>query len=311
MTRSPRTGLALILLACGSVSTASEGVHEINAACIATGCFAGDDPGWPVRIVNSGSYRLTSDLVLSDSDGSAIITQEVGGSFPENLDITLDLNGFSIIGPTTCPGFPPTCSPIGDVMDPLDGYGIAILSSGFNSTARIHGGTIRGMPVAGLVCQPECTVKDITARENALGGISVDGRVINSQAARNGDAGISISNNGLIEGCVSRQNANHGLFGSGVFTNNTSIGNVGHGIFANPDSVVRSNRLTNNATGLRCIDCLAVDNVISDNDNAGIDFESNTGAIGRNLIQDNGTNLSNATGAVQIDTNVCDAAPCP
>jgi hypothetical protein len=45
---------------------ASDGQLEINQACaVNTGCFPGDDPGFPVTITQPGSYRLTGNLDLS------------------------------------------------------------------------------------------------------------------------------------------------------------------------------------------------------------------------------------------------------
>src|SRR5882672_11227351 len=54
----------------------------------------GDAPGFPVTISQSGSYRLSGNLTVSDVNTSAIqITGE---------NVSLDLNGFAILGPVVC-----------------------------------------------------------------------------------------------------------------------------------------------------------------------------------------------------------------
>src|SRR5438477_1054895 len=54
----------------------------------------GDTPGFPVTISQSGSYRLSGSLTVPDMNTTAIqITAD---------NVTLDLNGFSIIGPVAC-----------------------------------------------------------------------------------------------------------------------------------------------------------------------------------------------------------------
>src|SRR4051794_26927322 len=54
----------------------------------------GDTPGFPITISAAGSYRLSGNLTISDANTSAIvITAE---------NVTLDLNGFAILGPVVC-----------------------------------------------------------------------------------------------------------------------------------------------------------------------------------------------------------------
>lgn len=54
----------------------------------------GDSAGFPVTISLPGSYRLSGNLTVPDADTDAIlITAD---------NITLDLNGFTIAGPTIC-----------------------------------------------------------------------------------------------------------------------------------------------------------------------------------------------------------------
>jgi len=65
----------------------------------------GDAPGFPVTISQSGSYRLAGNLTVPDLNTTAI---QITADF-----VTLDLNGFSIIGPAVCTSNPSKCPPPG------------------------------------------------------------------------------------------------------------------------------------------------------------------------------------------------------
>ena len=94
---------ALVLLALATVARAGDGVIEINQArALAGGITPADTAGFPVEINAPGSYILTSDLIVSgvDTIGIQALTSEV----------TLDLNGFRIVGPVTCTGAGATLS---------------------------------------------------------------------------------------------------------------------------------------------------------------------------------------------------------
>lgn len=308
--RTDINGIFLGLLLAAPAVFAGNGVFEINQAWVASGCFEGDDPGFPVRIVHSGSYRLTSNLELDASDGSAIVSQHADESFPDELDIALDLNGFTIRGPTVCDGDPLVCDPVGDPGDVNGGWGVLILALGQNQSALVTNGTVRGMPVAGVACEEGCVVDNVVATSNGLGGISVDGTIRNSVAQRNGGSGLSLANSGVIVDSVSNFNAGSGLFGGGTFANNAVDGNAEYGIFANPGATVRSNRVVSNADGVRCFNCLLLDNAIFSNAGHGIDFGNTPSGWGRNMILQNATSVINSGSAQEVDSNVCNPA-CP
>jgi hypothetical protein len=95
-----RSILSLLLLAgLATPALAVDGVLEINQTCaVQMGCFVGDSPGFPVLILTSGSYRLTSNLLVPESkDGISI----------DARNVSVDLNGFEIRGPATCTEGPP------------------------------------------------------------------------------------------------------------------------------------------------------------------------------------------------------------
>ena len=47
----------LLLLLSALAAHADQGSLEINQLCVASGCFAGDSPGFPVEITQPGSYQ--------------------------------------------------------------------------------------------------------------------------------------------------------------------------------------------------------------------------------------------------------------
>jgi hypothetical protein len=62
--------------------------------------------GFPYQSTQPGSYKLSGNLTVPDANTSAIV---VAADY-----VAIDLNGFSIIGPTVCVGIPVTsCSPTG------------------------------------------------------------------------------------------------------------------------------------------------------------------------------------------------------
>ena len=66
----------LLALGVSAPGYAVDGVLEINQTCaVQTGCFSGDDPGFPVTIVTPGSYRLTGNLTVPDENTGAIVVQ--------------------------------------------------------------------------------------------------------------------------------------------------------------------------------------------------------------------------------------------
>src|SRR5208283_2371136 len=84
--------LATILAGlCGSMY-AVDGVVLIDQnRALAGGITPGDTPGFPVTISQTGSYRLTGNLTVPDvNTGGIVVTAD---------HVTIDLNGFSIIGP--------------------------------------------------------------------------------------------------------------------------------------------------------------------------------------------------------------------
>src|SRR3954463_6871090 len=97
---------ACVLAALPGSVYAADGVVLIDQDRAMAGDITnGDAPGFPVTISQPGSYRLSGNLTLSAPDVTPIQTTADG--------VTLDLAGFSIIGPSLCSGPAATCPAAG------------------------------------------------------------------------------------------------------------------------------------------------------------------------------------------------------
>ncbi|MEM1177195.1 MAG: hypothetical protein AAGM22_02525 [Acidobacteriota bacterium] len=290
--------LAIALLATVGASTAvaSDGVTEINMAAAAVGNITpGDAPGLPVTISVEGSYILTGNL---STTSTAVDVIEVTASY-----VTIDMNGFTIVGPGTGTG---------------NGIFAASVST---SDIEVRNGTVREMGSAGV----------------RLAGFR--GRVINVRVIRNGDRGIQLGGTSLVKNCLARDNDNQGISastGSNVIENisnfnGASPGNLG-GIFAGNNSYVYGNvsnsnfgegivtgsgaTIVNNSTsentehGIRAgAGALLQGNAARNNDLFGLSLATNSAYVGNVMTGNNSGSVSNG---VQIGTNFCGAnTVCP
>lgn len=256
--------IALGLIAATSTAMAADGVLEINAACVAEGCFAGDNPGFPVELGQAGSsYILTSDLEVTDMGTTAIDITASG--------VTLDLNGFKLQGPVDCTGNPVTsCSGSGS------GDGIET-----SAHSVVRNGTIAGFGGSGIDASVYNRLYDLRIEENGGDGINAaSGTTVNNcNLARNGNTGIyAFSENSMLE-----------------LTNSLIVGNLGRGAQV-ATGYVRDNRFLNNGgeglyatawNGQANIYASYVSNVFRGNDGgAEADQISGGRSMGCNMIVD-------------------------
>jgi len=194
---------SLTLASWAPSALAVDGVIEINQTCVASGCFASDDPGFPITIGTIGSYRLTSSLFNANVDINTIEINATG--------VTLDLNGFRVAGFNICSsdtnGGPVTClnsgSGIGIDIN-ADGAAVenghigsigddCISSTGFFN-ARISNLTIDQCGSDGIESFSGSRIDNVTIRNSSSFGISAGFSatlVTNSFINGNGDAGQS------------------------------------------------------------------------------------------------------------------------
>ena len=173
--------------------------------------------GFPIQICESGTYRLTSNLIVSAPDVDAI---QISAD-----DVALDLNGFTISGPwsSTSSHFFGTgvYSPNSSITvrnGKVTGFPQGIFLKG--STESVERVTITGNNY-GIDSWGDSTVVDrVTATKNAYGGVVLygSGMVTNSLAISNG-LGILIGGRGGYGGNTIVGNATDVVGGTSMGTN--------------------------------------------------------------------------------------------
>jgi hypothetical protein len=182
-----------------------DGVVLINqSSALAGNVTPGDTPGFPVTISVSGSYRLSSNLIVPDPSTTAIVITADS--------VSIDLNGFSIIGPAVCPGT--SCFALVEVP--------AIVSS--NAGISVSNGTVRGVGTGISLRGPHSRVVNVAAFGNVFDGIQVSSGIVSScTASSNGFYGIHTGCPSLIvmNAAFGNPSANIVTSGSGcVLVNN-------------------------------------------------------------------------------------------
>jgi hypothetical protein len=221
----PKPNLTLtVALLLTALASHADGGLEIDQSCATqTGCFGGDAAGFPVTITSPGSYRLTGNLDLT-SEAKSIAAIAVYANF-----VTLDINGFEIVGPAGCTGSGASISCTSDSGAGITAIGVDHLS--------VRNGIIRSFANRGIYATGDGTrISDITVADNGLDGILVE------QAA-------------VLESCVAIQNGSDGFdVGLGASLRGvTATGNGGDGIEADGDGSViwNSSSTVNGDTGIR------------------------------------------------------------
>jgi hypothetical protein len=248
------------LAAISSSLYAVDGVVLIDQShALAGNVTPGDTPGFPVTISQPGSYRLTGDLIVPDANTTAIkITAD---------HVTIDMNGFSIIGPTVCTSSPATCPPIAQ--------GIGIQADNGPTVdgprgIRVFNGTVRGMGSTGIfITGAGSIIERVTADSNGGGGFLIAGSVFESTATRNGTFGIFATTvrecyatdnhsdgiqldaiGGVAIGNIASFNGSNGISSpNGTVTGNTAVRNVSFGISATCPSSIVGNTVVSNTLG--------------------------------------------------------------
>jgi hypothetical protein len=251
----------LMLVVLVSSAPAFAAKHEIDQASVKA------EGGFPFKITKSGSYKLTSNLIVpAGVDGIDVLVP----------DVTVDLNGFSIIGPVVCTGDDPaTC--------PAASTGIGIKAGDERTPGptdvKVFNGSVRGMGSHGiLIVGDGSLVAKVSAQSNAGAGIIVAGSVIESSAIGNGSTGILAA---IVRDSEAASNVRDGIeldARGGVGIGDVSSLNGGRGIVAANASVTGSTMTLNKGFGLEAT-CPS--------------------AILNNTI------VSNAGGSIQVDTPGC------
>lgn len=292
--RSISTLLFFLVLAlgCSLITTpalATDGVLEINQTCGEnTGCFAGDTAGLPVTITASGSYRLTSNLIVPDesTDGIKISTSDVG----------IDLNNFAIIR-SGCEGATTACTPVSGT-----GSGVERTLT-WDRGISVKNGTITGMGGYGVQLGAQAEVTNLRVRWNRLDGISaVEGASISGNTAYgNGSGGIAVTFSSTVLENAVFQNGSSGIsvdLGSTV-SGNTASANGNAGILATIGATIAGNSMyLNGGDGISTGDGATVSgNTSYANQGDGISTGVGTTVSGNTAYFNTGDGISVGAGA--------------
>lgn len=218
MTTTFRTLLIATAAAFASpAALAVDGVVLIDQnKAMAGNATPGDTPGFPVTITVPGSYRLASNLVVPNANTTAIVVTASA--------VTIDLNGFSIMGPTFCGGFPFGCSPTGS--------GKGISGETLARAVTVRNGVITGMGGGGV---------QLFGAGAAVENMTIFG---------NGGNGV-LAQLGTITGNRILDNGLNGIFGgNAVISNNMISGNGGVGVDANDALITNNVFVTNKGVGV-------------------------------------------------------------
>jgi hypothetical protein len=264
---------------------AVDGVIEINQASVkAAGKF-------PFVISQSGSYRLTSNLDVTDA------TARPSGTAAENTtaiqvmadNVTIDLNGFSILGPNVCTGFPPsqpvTCN--------HNGSGMGIVSPETTRTTLANG-VVSGLGADGVRLGNFARIEKVHVENNGSNGIEIlstlgENTVIGNTAVHNGSDGIS-NVLGIVNGNVASYNGGVGISANGTVSGNRTTQNFESGIQSSGGAVIGNSATLNKQFGLDLSlgQSGYANNVLTGN-NGGDDAPANP----------------QVSGGIQMGTNVC------
>jgi hypothetical protein len=263
-----------------AVSLTADGVVRIDQSRVLRGSVTpGDAPGFPVTISQPGSYRLAGNLTVPDLDTTAI---QITADF-----VTLDLNGFSIVGPFVCTAGPAT-------ICPASGKGTGVQAGGDQPSVprgvRVLNGSVRGMGLFGIQLPGDGSlVERVTVDSNAGGGMTVAGAVTQSAATRNGSFGIIAD---IVRDCFSSQNAGDGIIlgvlgpNGGVASRNTSSSNGGVGIAVQLGTASVNTLFLNTGAGISAL-CPSsiVGNTIVTNGSANIETKGDSCTLANNATR--------------------------
>jgi hypothetical protein len=260
--------ISLGILVSGAAGAAN-GVVTLDQSKALNGNTApGDAPGFPIRISHAGSYRLESNLTAPDASTDVI---QIAVS-----NVTIDLNGFSIIGP--CPNCTFTSN--------TTGAGIRVVTAGARDII-IRNGSISGVGGDGLNLQASSVVVDQVSIDNCDGNGVVIGNVTTAPFSGDGEIRNSSASNNQGKGI---------LQANGIVHHNVVQGNVSGGIVLRANGLVSNNAVFNNGNG----------NSI-ELPNLGIEVDGLTGACGGNVLSNNSFNCPAVTEQNSCQGTICGA----
>lgn len=235
----------------------------------------------PLVIKQPGSYVLRHNLVVGAGHDCIDVTVP---------NVLIDLNGFSIIGPSS-------------------GVGV---NAGAIANVTVRNGFVTGMEGGGVDVGENGVVQGVTASSNGSFGISAgaNAQILNNNANSNSRAGIFFSASDRVVGNTVDGNGANGIAvlsetsTNALISANTANGNGANGIGCGVNNIVTGNTANSNKTvGIICgTGSTATGNLASLNGNQGILVGDNARVSG-NVVNDNGAAGITAGNSVQADGN--------
>jgi hypothetical protein len=238
----------------GAPAPTMKSLDQVEPRTIVNAANTPGDAGDLFVITNSGSYYLTTNLVGVGAKNGVLISAS---------HVTLDLNGFAIIG----------------VSGSSDGISVN------GNNVAIRNGTVCNWGSEGVYAENanNCQFKELCVSQNGSHGLhlGVFCRVSECMVQSNGNHGIFIATGGLVEACVSSYNADSGIVN---YSFNSQIPNV---------LVTGCNVYGNQGSGIAGSEDI-VDNICAGNAGGGIFFNSYGGRAERNHV------LRNSNGGISL-----------
>ncbi|WP_211442728.1 right-handed parallel beta-helix repeat-containing protein [Collimonas humicola] len=190
-----------------------------------------DKPGFMVIIDEPGHYQLAGNMKVADPNTTAI---EINAD-----NVTIDLHGYAIQGPTRCQQLPAPCWPLGG------GNGIHAVN---RSHVAVRNGIVQGMGNYGIYLETNSASLDhvVVSRNGRGGAVMFGGAISNSAAENNGGDGIfgidlKVSRNAM------RGNQHFGLaaYAQSSFSNNRLSANNGNAVQTNLKSAANAGNTCN------------------------------------------------------------------
>ncbi|MBC7832978.1 MAG: hypothetical protein H7Y62_13280 [Hyphomicrobium sp.] len=214
------TLLAGIVVLFGSASAHAQATIDQNKA-LAGSVTPGDTPGFPVTLSVPGSYKLTGNLTVPA--GTTGITITVSG-------VTLDLNGFNIVGANTC--FRENALYVVTCTQPNSSdRGVLAFSSSGNT---MRNGRIAGFSI-GVQAGSGSLLENLMVESNYIGvtGTLTGGAhtvIRNVRSQLNAMTGFKLRD-ALVQGSTAGDNGGTGFEGNtSVILDSVASGNLGAGI---------------------------------------------------------------------------------
>ncbi|HVM48173.1 MAG TPA: right-handed parallel beta-helix repeat-containing protein, partial [Candidatus Acidoferrum sp.] len=161
----------------------------------------------PFTIASPGSYYVTTNLTGASG---------LSGITISNNNVTLDLNGFALLG---VPGslyavaFASSQTNVTVRNGTMSGWRMGVHESGGNSrNVVLDGLAIFGSATDGILMYSAATVRNCVCSSNAAIGISITGGEISDcSAGYNVNSGIELNSQGIVRNCWSGYNGNYGI----------------------------------------------------------------------------------------------------